>query len=53
MHNVRSVDQRRQSAEMMHSLSDFEKIGDYAQNIFDRADEFRQAGLSFSATAMN
>ena len=53
MHNVRSVDQRRQSAEMMYSLSDFEKIGDYAQNIFDRADEFRQAGLSFSATAMN
>lgn len=53
MHNVRSFDQRRQSAEMMHSLSDFEKIGDYAQNIFDRADEFRQAGLSFSATAMN
>ena len=53
MHNVRSVDQRRLSAEMMHSLSDFEKIGDYAQNIFDRADEFRQAGLSFSATAMN
>lgn len=53
MHNVRSGDQRRQSAEMMHSLSDFEKIGDYAQNIFDRADEFRQAGLSFSATAMN
>ena len=53
MHNVRSVDHRRQSAEMMHSLSDFEKIGDYAQNIFDRADEFRQAGLSFSATAMN
>ena len=53
MHNVRSVDQRRQSAEMMHSLSDFEKIRDYAQNIFDRADEFRQAGLSFSATAMN
>lgn len=53
MHNVRSVDQRRQSAEMMHSLSDFEKIGDYAQNIFDRADEFRQAGLSFSPTAMN
>ena len=53
MHNVRSVDQRRQSAEMMHSLSDFEKIGDYAQNIFDRADEFRQAGLSFSQTAMH
>ena len=53
MHNVRSVDQRRQSAEMMHWLSDFEKIGDNAQNIFDRAAEFRQAGLSFSTTAMN
>ena len=53
IHNVRSVDQRRRTAEMMHSLSDFEKIGDYAQNIFDRAAEFRQAGLSFSATAMN
>ena len=26
---------RRQHAEMLHSLSDFEKIGDYAQNIFD------------------
>ena len=28
IHNIRSVDQRRQMAEMMHSLSDFEKIGD-------------------------
>ena len=52
IHNIRSVDQRRQMAEMMHSLSDFEKIGDYAQNIFERADEFREAGLSFSPSAM-
>ena len=52
VHNIRSVDQRRQMAEMMHSLSDFEKIGDYAQNIFERADEFREAGLSFSPSAM-
>ena len=52
MHNIRSVDQRRQTAEMMHSLSDFEKIGDYAQNIFSLADEFREAGLSFSQDAM-
>lgn len=51
IHNIRSVDQRRQLAEMMHSLSDFEKIGDYAQNIFDRAEEFRQSDLSFSETA--
>ena len=34
IHNIRSVDQRRQTAEMMHSLSDFEKIGDYAQKHF-------------------
>ena len=37
---------------MMHSLSDFEKIGDYAQNIFGRVDEFRQADMSFSPAAM-
>ena len=52
IHNIRSVDQRRQLAEMMHSLSDFEKIGDYAQNIFGRVDEFRQADMSFSPAAM-
>nr|WP_297176019.1 Na/Pi cotransporter family protein [uncultured Agathobaculum sp.] len=52
IHNIRSVDQRRQMAEMMHSLSDFEKIGDYAQNIFGRVDEFRQADLCFSPAAM-
>ena len=52
VHNIRSVDQRRQTAEMMHSLSDFEKIGDYAQNIFTRMDEFRQAELCFTPTAV-
>ena len=52
VHNIRSVDQRRQTAEMMHSLSDFEKIGDYAQNIFTRMDEFRQAELCFTPAAV-
>ena len=51
IHNIRSVDQRRQAAEMMHSLSDFEKIGDYAQNIFSRMEALQQAGLSFSPSA--
>ncbi len=51
MHNIRSLEQRRQSAEMMHALSDFEKIGDYAQNIFERTEELRQADLSFSPLA--
>lgn len=52
MHNIRSVDQRRQMTEMLHSLSDFEKIGDYAQNIFDRMEAFRQSGLAFSTSAL-
>lgn len=51
IHNIRSVAQRQQMAEMMHSLSDFEKIGDYAQNIFDRVDAVRQSDWPFSAKA--
>jgi len=42
---------RRMHAEMLHSLSDFEKIGDYAQNIFERAEGFRAQRLTFSGTA--
>ena len=52
MHNIRSVDQRRRMAEIMHSLSDFEKVGDYAQNIFDRLEAFRQEDLTFSESAI-
>ena len=51
MHNIRSIDQRRQTAEMMHSLSDFERIGDYAQNIFERMEAFRASQMSFSPAA--
>lgn len=42
---------RRMHTEMLHSLTDFEKIGDYAQNIFDRAEAFREAGGAFSEEA--
>jgi len=52
MHNIRSTDQRRRMAEIMHSLSDFEKVGDYAQNIFDKLEAFRQDDLSFSESAL-
>ncbi len=52
MHNIRSVDQRRIVTEMMHSLSDFEKIGDYAQNIFNIMEDFRQSELKFSQSAL-
>lgn len=42
---------RRQHAEMLHSLSDFEKIGDYAQNIFDCVSMLRETNGSFSKQA--
>ena len=42
---------RRQHAEMLHSLSDFEKIGDYAQNIFDCVTMLRETNGHFSNQA--
>ena len=42
---------RRQHTEMLHSLTDFEKIGDYAQNIAEKVETFREAGGSFSDDA--
>ena len=42
---------RRMHTEMLHSLTDFEKIGDYAQNIIDRGERFREAGGAFSEEA--
>lgn len=44
---------RRQHAEMLHSLSDFEKIGDYAQNIFDCVTMLRETNGSFSCQAQS
>lgn len=52
IHNIRSVDQRRHTTEILHSLSDFEKIGDYAQNIFERIEGFLASGMVFSNIAM-
>ena len=43
---------RRQHMEMLHSLSDFEKIGDYEQNIFDAVGALRANGGSFSEDAI-
>lgn len=42
---------RRQHAEMLHSLSDFEKIGDYAQNIFEAVGKLSESGSQFSDMA--
>lgn len=52
IHNIRSVEQRRMSTEMMLSLSDFEKIGDYTQNIYDAIADFKDADMQFSQEAM-
>lgn len=43
---------RKLHTEMMHSLSDFEKIGDYAQNIFDEVTSLVESDAHFSDTAM-
>ena len=42
---------RRMHAEMLHSLSDFEKIGDYAQNIMECAEQMRDNEMHFSDSA--
>ena len=42
---------RRMHAEMLHSLSDFEKIGDYAQNILECAEQMRDSEMRFSDSA--
>lgn len=44
---------RHLHAEMMHALSDFEKIGDYAQNLMDGYTNFREGGNRFSENATN
>ena len=44
---------RRHHTEMLHSLGDFEKIGDYAKNIMEKVEIFVENGGSFSDEAMN
>ena len=42
---------RRFYAEMMHAIGDFERLGDYAQNLLDQYDLITQKQVSFSAEA--
>ncbi|MGE4549119.1 MAG: Na/Pi cotransporter family protein [Intestinibacillus sp.] len=51
--NLPSKDGQQLHAEMLHSLSDFEKMGDYAQNILDCVVEFQESGNHFSPYAMD
>lgn len=46
------MNMRRMHMEMLHSLSDFEKIGDYSQNIFDTVETMRANNLQFSDAAL-
>ncbi len=43
---------KRAYEEMMHVIGDFERIGDYAENLLDQYDVITAQGLSFSATAV-
>lgn len=51
--NLPTRDGQQLHAEMLHSLSDFEKIGDYAQNIMECVAMFGESGNQFSAAAMD
>lgn len=51
--NLPTKDGQQLHAEMLHSLSDFEKIGDYAQNIMECVAMFGESGNQFSAAAMD
>lgn len=42
---------KRSYEEMMHVIGDFERIGDYAENLLDQYDVITAQGLSFSSTA--
>ena len=42
---------RRSYAEMMHAIGDFERLGDYAQNLLDQYQLMTEKQLTFSADA--
>lgn len=47
-----SIDTFRLYEEIMHTVSDFEKIGDYTENIFDQYNTIINNGISFSDEAI-
>ena len=45
-------DDSQDVSKLLHSINDFERIGDHALNIKDSADEMKDKGLHFSAEAI-
>ncbi len=50
-HNNLNENQSHAVARLLHSIGDFERIGDHAQNICDAAIEIKEKNISFSAAA--
>lgn len=47
-----SFDSRKLYEEIMHSIGDFERVGDYTENIFDQYTSISENGISFSQEAI-
>ena len=47
-----SFQSRKLYEEMIHSIGDFERIGDYTENIFDQYQSISENGISFSQEAI-
>ncbi len=52
-HNKLTESESHQIARMLHSIGDFERIGDHALNICKLAEEMNQKGISFSPEGMH
>ena len=48
-----SEESKRSYAEMMHAIGDFERIGDYAENLLDQYEYITQKQIVFSSEAQN
>jgi len=52
-HDELSEEGHKAYTEMFHSVSDFERIGDYAENLIDQYNEMQKRSVAFSEDAHN